>query len=722
MRLNDNRTDDNPLLSLALEMVEQTGAHLFLTGKAGTGKTTFLREVRRRGAKRMIVLAPTGIAAINAGGSTLHSFFQLPFGLYLPGYHRQNKFRIGKEKISLMRSLDLIVIDEVSMLRADILDQMSDILQRYRGNKRPFGGVQLLMIGDLQQLAPIVREEEWEEMKTYYESPYFFDSRALKAAGFACIELTRVYRQSDKVFIGLLEKIRTRNVDKATWDLLSSRYIPDFAPPQEEGYVTLTTHNYQSDRINDAKIEALPGKDYLYEAEINGNFPESSFPTWQSLRFRVGAQVMFIKNDSSADHRYYNGKIGRITRCGDGQVWVESEDGEIEVVPETWENTRYAIDEKTKEIKEETEGSFRQLPLRLAWAVTIHKSQGLTFDKVVIDAGKAFAHGQVYVALSRCRTLEGVVLRSPLTQDALVADIRVDSFACRDDLQVDTLRLEKAKTDYWFALFREQFDFSDMWRQMSAVYDISSSSFKNIYVRLHEDITQAVNDFELQLYRVGERFACEISTLHIREEAYRNERAFKAARYFLETLRKLVLPIVPRLSVELDNRKVQENLLNRKNELRRLLNEKLHTLEEVCRNESFSPLSYLRIKSELAAGNDTGVSAFSEKKKTQSGEKGERKKRKKTAGIVGLPDSEAGIVSEEVVENHVLFEKLKSWRTEKYKEEGKPAYMVLSQKALICIANAAPKTKQELLLIKGIGKQKAAQYGQEILAIVNGEE
>lgn len=721
MSSSDNRVDENPSLSLALEMVEQTGTHLFLTGRAGTGKTTFLRMVRRRGAKRMIVLAPTGIAAINAGGSTLHSFFQLPFGLYLPGYHRQNKYRIGKEKINLMRSLDLIVIDEVSMLRADILDQMNDILQRYRGNKRPFGGVQLLMIGDLQQLAPIVRDEEWEEMKAYYDSPYFFDSRALKTAGFACIELTHVYRQTDGMFIGLLEKIRNRNLDKASWDLLASRYIPDFSPGEEDDYVTLTTHNYQSDRINDAKIEALPGKDYLYEAEINGNFPETSFPTWQSLRFRVGAQVMFIKNDSSSDRRYYNGKIGRITRCGEKQVWVESGGEEIEVMPESWENTRYAIDEKTKEIKEETEGSFRQLPLRLAWAVTIHKSQGLTFDKVVIDAGRAFAHGQVYVALSRCRTLEGVVLRSPLTQEALVADIRVDAFAGRKDLHVDISRLEKAKTDYLFALFREQFDFSDMWRQLSAVYDISSASLKQVYARLHEDITQTVNDFESQVYRVGERFACEISALQSREDTYRNERAFKAALYFLETIRKLVLPIVPRLSVELDNRKVQENLLNRKTELRRLLNEKLHTLEAVCRNKGFSPLSYLRVKSELAVGNEAGVSVLPDEKKARSGHKEERKTRKKEVETV-LSDMDAGIVSEEVVENQVLFEKLKAWRTRKYKEEGKPAYMVLSQKALIGIANAAPKTKQELLRIKGIGKQKAAQYGREILDLLNGEE
>lgn len=707
-------TDENPALSLALELVEQTGLHLFLTGKAGTGKTTFLKEVCRRAAKRMIVLAPTGIAAINAGGSTLHSFFQLPFGLYLPGYHRQNKFRIGKEKIRLMRSLDLIVIDEVSMLRADILDQVSGILQRYRGNNRPFGGVQLLMIGDLQQLAPIVRDEEWEEMKAHYNSPYFFDSRALKEAGFACVELTRIYRQSDAAFIELLEKIRRRSLDKESWDLLASRYRPDFSLGDEEGYITLTTHNYQSDRINDAHIEALPGKDHVYEAEVNGNFPESSFPTWQTLRFRTGAQVMFVKNDSSSDHRYYNGKIGRVIRCENDKVWVESEGTEIEVMPESWENTRYAIDENTKEIKEETEGSFRQLPLRLAWAVTIHKSQGLTFDKVVIDAGRAFAHGQVYVALSRCRSLEGVVLRSPLTQEALIGDMRVDSFVSRVDLQVDAPRLEAAKTDYLFALYREQFDFSQMARCLNAVCELFSASLRNMYVRLYEDLQRARLDFEQNVYRVGERFAQEIQVLRTREEAYRNQRAVKAACYFSESLRTILQPLLPRLAVESDNRKVQETLLNRKNELRYLLNEKLHTLEVVCQNGWFSPLSYLRTRSELAAGNESGGISVSLKKKSDSG----RENPKGGSKTSVVPDS--GIVSESIVSNPALFEKLKAWRTEKYREEGRPAYMILSQKALAGIADAAPKTIQELLEVKGIGKQKAARYGAEILKIVNG--
>ncbi|MDE5575722.1 MAG: AAA family ATPase, partial [Bacteroidales bacterium] len=302
------KTEMNPEFAFAMEMVEETDRNLFLTGRAGTGKTTFLKELVRRGAKRMVVLAPTGIAAINAGGSTLHSFFQLPFGLYLPGYSRKNKFRIGKEKINLMRSIDLMVIDEVSMLRADILDEVSGILKRYRNDHRPFGGVQLLMIGDLQQLAPIVKDEEWEQMKDYYASPYFFESEALKSVGFSCVELQKIYRQNDISFIGLLEKIRTRNIDQNVLDLLHSRYVPGFTPPEKDGYITLTTHNYQSDRINEDSLAALPEKEQVYEAQINGNFPESSFPTAAALRFKPGAQVMFVKNDSSPDHRYYNGK------------------------------------------------------------------------------------------------------------------------------------------------------------------------------------------------------------------------------------------------------------------------------------------------------------------------------------------------------------------------------------------------------------------------------
>ena len=710
------KTEMNPEFAFAMEMVEETDRNLFLTGRAGTGKTTFLKELVRRGAKRMVVLAPTGIAAINAGGSTLHSFFQLPFGLYLPGYSRRNKFRIGKEKINLMRSMDLMVIDEVSMLRADILDEVSGILKRYRNDHRPFGGVQLLMIGDLQQLAPIVKDEEWEQMKDYYASPYFFESEALKSVGFSCVELQKIYRQNDVSFIGLLEKIRTRNIDQNVLDLLHARYVPGFTPPEKDGYITLTTHNYQSDRINEDSLAALPEKEQVYEAQINGNFPESSFPTAAALRFKPGAQVMFVKNDSSPDHRYYNGKIGFVTRCEKDAVWVRCKDGErdseeIKVEAESWENTRYVIDNETKEIKADVEGSFKQIPLRLAWAVTIHKSQGLTFDKVVIDAGRAFAHGQVYVALSRCRTLEGIVLRSPLTPEAMVADNRIDDFFRQSDFRSDTGFLSECKERYRFDLIRHQFNFSALRQCLQDIGMIARKAMREVYPRLYNDVLQAIDDFEQSVFEVEERFLLEINRLNRYEKPYQDERCSKAAAYFLEKLENILQPLVPRLAVELDNQKEQERLSEKKAELKRLFTEKQNTLQTVCDHRAFDITAYLRAKS---------AQFFEKEKESAPGRKTRSTRKESLPGeeTSSAPSPTQDLSDETSVENPRLFEALRAWRTEKYKEEGKPAYMILSQKALIGIAQAAPRTKAELLTIKGIGKVKAAQYGEEILEVV----
>ena len=588
------KTEPDAGYRLAMSLVEETGQNVFLTGRAGTGKTTFLRELRRRSVKRMLVLAPTGIAAINAGGVTLHSFFQLPFGLYLPGYHRKNRFRIGKDKIELMQKMELMVIDEVSMLRSDWLDEVSSLLQKYRRDRRPFGGVQLLLIGDLQQLAPVVKDAEWTEMKAYYASPYFFDSAALKTAGFLTVELKHVYRQKDRDFIGILEKIRQGVLDKETWERLSSRYIPGFMPPDNEGYVILTTHNYQADKINDANVEALPGIFSVYQAEISGNFPEGSFPTWQTLRLKPGTQVMFVKND--AEHRYYNGKIGRISRCEANEVWVESEGEEIKVASEKWENLRYTIDPGTKEIKETSEGSFSQLPLKLAWAITIHKSQGLTFSKVVVDAGRAFAHGQVYVALSRCRSLEGLVLRSPLTQDALSGDAQVERFLQEDSRQLDGLQIDKFKEDYQFELLAEQFDFSAIWKIFQNLRFLAAKSLRKAYMRLAEDIADADDRFEAEVYRVGEIFFKELCRLRQATAGQQAERCQKAAVYFSAKLQDIVQPLLPRLKVETGVTATTKALQELHAELKRLCLEKQRTLALLVAHGTFAPMDYMKAK------------------------------------------------------------------------------------------------------------------------------
>ena len=365
---------------LAHKIIEHTHTNLFLTGRAGTGKTTFLRQLREESHKRMVVLAPTGIAAINAGGVTIHSFLQLPFGMYIPGSRFSNEqFRFSNRKRKLIRSLDLIVIDEISMVRADLLDCMDAALRRLRTDPRPFGGVQLLMIGDLQQLPPVVREEDRETLMKYYDSEFFFSSRALKQTPFVTIELQKVYRQTDQEFLALLNAVRDNRADDRTLQLLNARYLPNFKASGAT-YVRLVTHNHQADNINAQEMAQLAASEKDFRATVEGTFPEGSYPAAEVLTLKRGAQVMFIKNDSSGEHRYYNGMLGEITDISDNTVTVRPNDSteEIEVGMETWQNSRFTLNEKTNEIEEVVDGTYKQIPLRLAWAITVHKSQGLT--------------------------------------------------------------------------------------------------------------------------------------------------------------------------------------------------------------------------------------------------------------------------------------------------------------------------------------------------------
>uniref|UniRef100_UPI0040253E83 ATP-dependent DNA helicase n=1 Tax=Prevotella sp. TaxID=59823 RepID=UPI0040253E83 len=422
---------------LAWNIIEKTSANLFLTGKAGTGKTTFLKQLKELSPKRMVVLAPTGIAAINAGGMTIHSFFQLPFSPYIPGTTfgggEQKRFQFSKLKRNIIRSIDLLVIDEISMVRSDLLDAIDSVLRQYRKrHDLPFGGVQLLMIGDLHQLAPVVTSQEEQLLGQYYDTPYFFSSNALKQAGYLTIELKKVYRQQDERFISLLNQIRENKASDATLQALNQRYIPDFKPPKNSNYIRLTTHNAPAQHINEQQLAALSSKAYSFTAEVVDDFPETSYPADFKLVLKPGAQVMFIKNDPQ--HRFYNGMIGEVTGFRfdeEGErilVHSKDTDEDFELEKMEWTNSKYTLNEETKEIEETVEGKFRQYPLRLAWAITIHKSQGLTFEHAVIDASRSFTHGQTYVALSRCKNLEGMVLSQPLSRSAIISSQTVDSF------------------------------------------------------------------------------------------------------------------------------------------------------------------------------------------------------------------------------------------------------------------------------------------------------
>lgn len=416
-------------LDVARFIVEKTDMSLFLTGKAGTGKTTFLREVVRYTKKKCIVLAPTGIAAVNAGAMTIHSFFQFGLGPFVQGViEPKSDFRINKSKLELIRHLQLLIIDEVSMVRADLMDHIDVELRRIRRNSKPFGGVQLLMIGDLQQLPPIAHGGEDELLRQYYKTLYFFSSSALKSMKYSCIELKNVYRQTDRHFIDILNHARDCTLTSQDISDLNARYIPGFSPKLEDGYIRLMTHNRQVDYVNETEMEKLDSEPYTFVAAVTGTFPEESYPTANSLTLKKGAQVMFIKNDP--ERRFINGTLGEVKSIDKNSIAVRlTESGTvIDVEPMEWQNIRYQFDEESKEISSKQIGRFKQYPLKAAWAITVHKSQGLTFDKAIIDVHAAFSPGQAYVALSRCRTLDGLVLSSPVSASVFMRDNAVDAY------------------------------------------------------------------------------------------------------------------------------------------------------------------------------------------------------------------------------------------------------------------------------------------------------
>lgn len=468
--------DHNPIFKLAADFVNHTSRSIFLTGKAGSGKTTFLKHIVKSTSKKCVVVAPTGVAAINAGGVTMHSFFQLPFGPYLPG--TQSKFngvevsdknslfrniRFSRDKRDLLRELELLIIDEVSMVRCDMLDAMDAILRQFRRRyHEPFGGVQILYIGDLYQLPPVAKTEEWEILREHYESPFFFHSHAAMQAPPLYIELKKIYRQSDPQFIELLNRVRNNNITQEDLQMLNSRYEGRYTPPASENYITLSTHNYKADAVNASELDKLPGKLYRFRGSIDGDFSDKSLPTEIELKLKEGAQVIFIKNDQDQERRYYNGKLAVVSKIREDEITVTFPDtkNELTIEKETWRNIRYTLNRETEKVEEEEIGSFTQYPIRLAWAITIHKSQGLTFHKAVLDAGNSFAAGQVYVALSRCSTFEGLILQSRISFDSISTDPRVIEFAHREQEanELEALLVHEQQ-QFWVERLMKVFDF-----------------------------------------------------------------------------------------------------------------------------------------------------------------------------------------------------------------------------------------------------------------------
>jgi hypothetical protein len=482
----------NPAFELAVQFVNQTSRSVFLTGKAGTGKTTFLKFIRENTFKKLAVTAPTGVAAINAGGTTLHSFFQLPFGPYLPTPQPYfstplsdapytdprslfRNIRFNSAKRELLQELELLIIDEISMVRADTLDAIDTILRHFRQQPLlPFGGLQLLYIGDLFQLPPVVTNTEWDLLQQHYASPFFFDAKVIAQAPPACLELQKIYRQSEARFIRLLNGIRSNRPSESDLATLADYYQPEFIPPKHDSYITLTSHNAKADQINRHELEKLPGKAHQFKAAVSGEFSDKAYPAEPTLSLKEGAQVMLIKNDKGETRRYYNGKIGAISRLSADKITISFPDEPDELIleKETWKNIRYNYDKDKDRVEEEELGSFSQYPIRLAWAITIHKSQGLTFRKAVIDAGDSFAPGQVYVALSRLTSLDGLVLRSRITPSSIRTDYRVAGFMENNPPnEIIEQTLEQEQRSFISATLLKTFDWSRLTEQLQLHYD-----------------------------------------------------------------------------------------------------------------------------------------------------------------------------------------------------------------------------------------------------------
>ena len=690
--------EKNEMFDLAFRFATETKENIFLTGKAGTGKTTFLKYLKGNCAKNIIVAAPTGVASINAGGVTLHSLFQLPFYPFLPT--KQGKEELLKQlkfnasRLQLLRKMELLVIDEISMVRCDVMDAIDTILRSVkRVYDQPFGGVQLLCIGDLYQLPPVARHQEWGLLQEFYESPFFFDSLAIKEQLPLLIELDKIYRQKEDSFVRLLNKVRNNQMDEDDYEDLLLRYNPNFRPEEEDKFITLTSHNKQADEINAKALTGILRPSYKYAAEVEGDFAEHLYPADFQLELKVGAQVMFLKNDVT-QKRYFNGKIAVVKRLEKEEVIVDCDDLEIYVGKEVWENNKYVLNKETGKLEEDVLGSFLQYPLRLAWAITIHKSQGLTFDRVMIDAAAAFSSGQVYVALSRCTSLGGIVLLSKISPTSLHSNQSVidgqQKLAHKGSLAE---RFAGARSIYILQILESIFDFSeDLLSIQNLSAAIKSQQQKIIIENNAENLSDKNSEILAQLSQDkmhGYNLVRQLFSLSKLEPVIENnsdlqKRISNAAQYFL-----------PRFQQYL--RAVEKNYLSTEfKETATLLNELLKDAYLNLHSKTYQ-LNFSKEPFQLNNWLQSSLQYVEPKIKLN---------------IYGSGKENAdGDQSE-------LLDTLKRWRNLVCEENETPIYMVANQKTLTEIASYLPTTKKDLMMISGFGKAKADKFGEEILEIV----
>ncbi|MBV7270250.1 helix-turn-helix domain-containing protein [Winogradskyella luteola] len=686
----------NKELDLAWDFVNNTSRNIFLTGKAGTGKTTFLHKLKFQSQKRMVVVAPTGVAAINAKGVTIHSFFQLPFGPILPNGELDSSStfnrKFSKTKINIIKSLDLLVIDEISMVRADLLDGIDRTLKRFKNRDLPFGGTQLLMIGDLQQLSPVVKEQEWQLLEPFYKNVFFFSSKAYQNSNPITIELKHIYRQENPIFINILNEIRTNKLSQVSADELNKRYQPDFNPNENDGYISLTTHNHKANRINKQEIEKLKGKPQVYNAVVEGKFPEHSYPNKEELKLKVGAQVMFIKNDSSPDKRYFNGKIGKVILLDDDEVVVNCPDDDFNIItkPEVWENIKYTVDKDTKAISEDRIGSYTQMPLRLAWSITIHKSQGLTFEKAIIDAEDAFAHGQTYVALSRCKSLDGLILKSKITPNQIISNSNVTSFNENAEAnQPDAKILQESKRTFQLSLISEIFNFYKFLYPANRILDVYYKNTGSIEGNVETPLT-TIKDSIANLLKISNSFNNQLKSIGDLVDIPESnntlqERFTKAIKYFDEQTKATIENSLQALSFTTDNKAINKDITKQLDTLEELLAAKLLFFDGL--KNGFNVQHFLELRAQTV---------FLAKEK---------------------PKKQHKIIINSTA-NIELFELLKTLRNEIAQREDLVHFQIFTQKSLYAMCEMLPTTKQELKAIHGIGKTRIENYGTEILQVI----